>query len=190
MLAPAGSLARCGSLGALKYMHDKGIAHRDLKPENMLMTTKGADAEVKITDFGLSKFFDEQSSLMKTPCGTPGYIAPEVLHMRGYNQQCDIWSMGVIVYILLCGFPPFYADNDAQLFERIKKGQYEFLKPHWDPLPAEAKDFVRRMLIVDPAKRATCDQLLADPGRAKPPPLQATGRPAAGRTSHASPARQ
>jgi serine/threonine protein kinase len=155
-------------LGALKYMHDKGIAHRDLKPENMLMTTKGADAEVKITDFGLSKFFDEQSSLMKTPCGTPGYIAPEVLHMRGYNQQCDVWSMGVITYILLCGFPPFYADNDAQLFEKIKKGQYEFLKPYWDPISDGAKEFVKKMLIVDPAKRATCDQLLQDPWLAGP----------------------
>ena len=100
---------------------------------------------------------------MKTPCGTPGYIAPEVLLMRGYNQQCDIWSFGVIVYILLCGFPPFYADNDAQLFEKIKKGQYEFLKPYWDPISEEAKTFIRRMLVVDPAKRATCEQLLADP---------------------------
>jgi serine/threonine protein kinase len=146
-----------------RYMHDKGIAHRDLKPENMLMTSKDKDAEVKITDFGLSKIFDEQSSLMKTPCGTPGYIAPEVLHMRGYNHQCDVWSFGVIVYILLCGFPPFYADNDAQLFEKIKKGQYEFLKPYWDPISDGAKAFVRRMLIVDPKERATVDQLLADP---------------------------
>ena len=104
------------------------------------------DAVVKITDFGLSKFFDEQSSLMKTPCGTPGYIAPEVLHMRGYDKQCDVWSFGVIVYILLCGFPPFYADNDAQLFERIKRGKYEFIKPYWDPISEEAKAFVRRML--------------------------------------------
>ncbi len=114
-------------LGALKFMHDQGIAHRDLKPENMLMTTKAEDADVKITDFGLSKLYDDQSALMKTPCGTPGYIAPEVLHMKGYNQQCDVWSLGVIVYILLCGFPPFYADNDALLFEKIKKGEFTFL---------------------------------------------------------------
>ena len=121
------------------------------------------DAVVKITDFGLSKFFDEQSSLMKTPCGTPGYIAPEVLHMRGYDKQCDVWSFGVIVYILLCGFPPFYADNDAQLFEKIKRGKYEFIAPYWDPISEEAKAFVRRMLVVDPKKRSTCAQLLADP---------------------------
>ena len=111
--------------------HPRAAEHTSALRENMLMTDKGPDAEVKITDFGLSKFFDEQSSLMKTPCGTPGYIAPEVLHMRGYDSQCDVWSMGVIVYILLCGFPPFYADNDAQLFEKIKRGQYEFLKPYW-----------------------------------------------------------
>jgi serine/threonine protein kinase len=147
-------------IGALKYMHDKNIAHRDLKPENMLMTSKAADAQVKITDFGLSKFTDEYSSLMKTPCGTPGYIAPEVLHMRGYDKKCDVWSLGVIVYILLCGFPPFYADNDAQLFERIKKGQYEFLKPYWDPVSDTAKDLIKQMLIVDPAKRPDCDALL------------------------------
>ena len=100
---------------------------------------------------------------MKTPCGTPGYIAPEVLHMRGYDKQCDVWSFGVIVYILLCGFPPFYADNDAQLFERIKRGKYEFIKPYWDPISEEAKAFVRRMLVADPKKRATCSDLLKDP---------------------------
>jgi len=189
-------------LDALKFMHDQGIAHRDLKPENMLMTTKELDAEVKITDFGLSKFFDEQSSIMKTPCGTPGssfslharlrgsaaacvhvhaiahsslairaawgsaprcaagYIAPEVLHMRGYDQQCDIWSLGVIVYILLCGFPPFYAENDAQLFEKIKRGDYRFLQPYWDPVSDSAKDFIRHMLVVDPKKRWTAKQLM------------------------------
>jgi len=150
-------------LSALKHMHDKGIAHRDLKPENMLMGSKSLDAEVKITDFGLSKFFDEQSNVMKTPCGTPGYIAPEVLHMRGYDKACDVWSLGVIVYILLCGFPPFYADNDAQLFERIKSGQYEFIKPYWDPVSETAKEFIRSMLQVDPKKRATVDQLLGNP---------------------------
>ena len=156
-------LATCKLLSAMKYMHDKGIAHRDLKPENMLMTAKGKNAEIKITDFGLGKFFDAQSSMMKTPCGTPGYIAPEVLQMRGYDEKCDVWSLGVIIYILLCGFPPFYADNDAQLFERIKKGKYEFIKPYWDPVSEQAKNFVRRMLVVEPKKRPTCEELLEDP---------------------------
>jgi len=177
-------------LSALDYMHKQGVAHRDLKPENMLMTDKSDKAQVKITDFGLSKFFDEQSTMMKTPCGTPGYIAPEVLHMKGYDKQCDVWSLGVIVYILLCGFPPFYADNDAQLFERIKNGKYEFLKPYWDPISDAAKDFVRRMLVVDPAKRATCDELMKDPwldavrSQQEPPP--ATKGPGAGLTRELS----
>jgi len=100
---------------------------------------------------------------MQTPCGTPGYIAPEVLRMKGYGKECDIWSLGVIIYILLCGFPPFYADNDAQLYEKIKKGQYEFLRPYWDPISDSAKDLIRKMLTVDPAKRITCDDALLHP---------------------------
>ena len=98
---------------------------------------------------------------MKTVCGTPGYIAPEVLCMRGYDRQCDVWSLGVIVYILLCGFPPFYADNDAQLFKRIKAGDYKFLSPYWDKVSPAAKDFVTQMLLVDPAARATVEVLLS-----------------------------
>jgi len=150
-------------LSAMKYLHEKGIAHRDLKPENLLMTDDTPDAECKITDFGLSKAFDEHSQVMQTPCGTPGYIAPEVLLMKGYDKQCDVWSLGVIVYILLCGFPPFYADNDAQLFEKIKKGEYEFLRPYWDPISDSAKDFIRQMLQVDPKKRVTCQQAMEHP---------------------------
>jgi len=148
---------------AIKYLHDKNIAHRDLKPENLLMADDTPESEVKITDFGLSKAFDEQTQVMQTPCGTPGYIAPEVLVMKGYDKQCDVWSLGVIVYILLCGFPPFYADNDAQLFEKIKRGEYEFLRPYWDPISDSAKDFIRQMLRVDPKQRITCDQALAHP---------------------------
>jgi len=148
---------------AIKYLHDKNIAHRDLKPENLLMADDTPESEVKITDFGLSKAFDEHSQVMQTPCGTPGYIAPEVLVMKGYDKQCDVWSLGVIVYILLCGFPPFYADNDAQLFEKIKRGEYEFLRPYWDPISDSAKDFIRQMLRVDPKQRITCDQALAHP---------------------------
>jgi len=148
---------------AIKYLHDKNIAHRDLKPENLLMADDTPESEVKITDFGLSKAFDEQTQVMQTPCGTPGYIAPEVLVMKGYDKQCDVWSLGVIVYILLCGFPPFYADNDAQLFEKIKRGEFEFLRPYWDPISDSAKDFIRQMLRVDPKQRITCDQALAHP---------------------------
>jgi len=147
-------------IDAINYLHSLGIAHRDLKPENMLMTDNSSAAEVKITDFGLSKFFDEQSRVMQTPCGTPGYIAPEVLRMKGYGKECDVWSLGVIIYILLCGFPPFYAENDAQLYEKIKRGEYEFLRPYWDPISDSAKDLIRKMLTVDPKKRITCSEAL------------------------------
>ena len=97
---------------------------------------------------------------MKTACGTPGYVAPEVLTHENYSSQVDLWSVGVIVYILLCGFPPFYGDNDAQMFKRIKAGQFKFLSPYWDPISAEAKDFVRNLLIVDPKKRMTAAEAL------------------------------
>jgi len=100
---------------------------------------------------------------MQTPCGTPGYIAPEVLHMKGYGKECDVWSLGVIIYILLCGFPPFYADNDAQLYEKIKKGEFEFLRPYWDPISDTAKDLIKRMLTVDPKQRITCAGALEHP---------------------------
>merc|ERR1711998_622492 len=148
-------------LDALNYMHSKGIVHRDLKPENMLLSSKEDGSAVKLTDFGLSKMIDEHSALMKTPVGTPGYVAPEVLHGKpgGYDEKVDVWSMGVIIYILLCGFPPFYADNDAQLFAKIKAGNYQFLKPYWDPVSREAKDFVSKMLVTNPTERASIDEL-------------------------------
>jgi len=156
-------------LQALNYMHSKGIIHRDLKPENMLLAKKGDHRAVKLTDFGLSKMLDEQSSIMKTPCGTPGYVAPEVISKPagGYSKAVDVWSMGVITYILLCGFPPFYADNDAQLFAKIKKAEYKFLRPYWDPISEDAKKFIRSMLVVNVADRATIDELLLHPWLAK-----------------------
>ena len=156
-------------LGALNYMHKKGIIHRDLKPENMLLARKGDLSAVKLTDFGLSKMIDQQSQIMKTACGTPGYVAPEILTLKGggYDHQVDVWSMGVIIYVLLCGFPPFYANNDAQLYAKIKACKYSFIKPHWDPISESAKDFIRRMLVVDPKQRASIDELLKHPWLAK-----------------------
>ena len=97
---------------------------------------------------------------MKTACGTPGYVAPEVLAHDQYSSQVDLWSIGVIVYILLCGFPPFYGDNDAQMFKKIKAGTYKFLAPYWDPISADAKDFVAKLLVVDPRKRMTAAEAL------------------------------
>jgi len=150
-------------LDAIKYLHEKGVAHRDLKPENILLKDASTAAAVKITDFGLSKIFADDAAgevTMKTACGTPGYVAPEVLAHDTYSSQVDLWSIGVIVYILLCGFPPFYGDNDAQMFKKIKAGSYKFLAPYWDPISADAKDFVAKLLVVDPRKRLTAAEAL------------------------------
>ena len=150
-------------LNAVGYLHSMGIAHRDLKPENLLLKDTSEAAVVKITDFGLSKIFSDDAAgevVMKTACGTPGYVAPEVLMHETYSSQVDLWSIGVIVYILLCGFPPFYGDNDAQMFRKIKAGTFKFLSPYWDPISQDAKDFVSKLLVVDPKKRLTCAEAL------------------------------
>lgn len=97
-----------------------GIVHRDLKPENLLYTSRDVGSIIKISDFGLARFQDDD--VMTTACGTPGYVAPEVLHGRGYGLEVDFWSIGVILYIMLCGFPPFSEDTNEALFEVIKKG--------------------------------------------------------------------
>jgi len=149
-------------LDSIKYLHSQGIAHRDLKPENILLKDANSGV-IKVTDFGLSKIFAEDAQaeiVMKTACGTPGYVAPEVLGHETYSAQVDLWSVGVIVYILLCGFPPFYGDNDAQMFRKIKAGSYKFLSPYWDPISADAKDFVAKLLVVDPKVRMTAEQAL------------------------------
>jgi len=146
-------------LKAVLYLHEMGIAHRDLKPENLLLKDTTDEAVVKITDFGLSKIFADSAEgevVMKTACGTPGYVAPEVLTHENYSSQVDLWSIGVIVYILLCGFPPFYGDNDAQMFRKIKAGSYKFLSPYWDKISLDAKDFVGKLLVVDPKQRMDC----------------------------------
>ncbi|KAI8829827.1 kinase-like domain-containing protein [Chytriomyces cf. hyalinus JEL632] len=149
-------------LGAVDYLHSIGIAHRDLKPENLLLSDKSANAKVMISDFGLSKILNDESA-MKTACGTPGYVAPEVLRKRGYGREVDLWSIGVISYILLCGYPPFYDQNNAVLFRQIMSGRFEFDSPWWDNISKEAKDFIRRLLVLDPKQRYTAKQALAHP---------------------------
>jgi len=147
---------------ACSYLHSIGIVHRDLKPENLLLENKSPDSRVKIADFGLSKMMEAQS-VLQTACGTPGYVAPEVLIGEGYNQEVDVWSIGVIMYILLCGFPPFYAENNSKLFEKIMSGSYSFPSPYWDKISSSAKDLIRCMLVVDPKKRFTSIQVSEHP---------------------------
>lgn len=146
-----------------KYMHARDVIHRDLKPENLIYETKENNSLLKITDFGLAKLLSQTNDLMKTACGTPGYVAPEVLKKKKYMNKVDMWSCGVILYILLCGFPPFHDKNLRGLYKIIKKGQYSFPSPYWDKVSSAAKDCVKKLLVVDPEKRLSAVQLLEHP---------------------------
>ncbi|CAM9920209.1 unnamed protein product [Scytosiphon promiscuus] len=146
-------------LSAIAYCHDEhNICHRDLKPENFLFKDRADDAELKIIDFGLSRF-EDTNAVMTTRVGTPYYIAPEVLG-RSYTKACDLWSIGVIAYILLCGYPPFYGKTDKEIFCSVRRGEYDFPGPEWDTVSDEAKAFVRRLLVLDPNERPAASEAL------------------------------
>ncbi|XP_040851077.1 calcium/calmodulin-dependent protein kinase type 1 isoform X2 [Ochotona curzoniae] len=132
------------------------------QPENLLYYSLDEDSKIMISDFGLSKM-EDTGSVLSTACGTPGYVAPEVLAQKPYSKAVDCWSIGVIAYILLCGYPPFYDENDAKLFEQILKAEYEFDSPYWDDISDSAKDFIRHLMEKDPEKRFTCEQALQHP---------------------------
>ncbi|KAI7791948.1 calcium/calmodulin-dependent protein kinase type 1D [Triplophysa rosa] len=149
-------------LDAVNYLHSMGIVHRDLKPENLLYFNPQDGSKIMISDFGLSKM-EGTGDVMSTACGTPGYVAPEVLAQKPYSKAVDCWSIGVIAYILLCGYPPFYDENDSKLFEQILKADYEFDSPYWDDISDSAKDFISCLMEKDPAKRYTCEQALRHP---------------------------
>ncbi|XP_061075337.1 calcium/calmodulin-dependent protein kinase type 1D-like isoform X1 [Conger conger] len=148
-------------LQAVDYLHQNSIVHRDLKPENLLYYSQDENAKIMISDFGLSKMDD--LCAMSTACGTPGYVAPEVLAQKPYGKAVDCWSIGVITYILLCGYPPFYEDTEAELFSKIMKAQYEFDSPFWDNISQSAKDFIRNMMQKNPNMRYTTEEALRHP---------------------------
>ena len=148
---------------ALDYLHERKIVHRDLKPENILLADSSPDADIKVADFGLARLISGKD-MMKTACGTPGYVAPEVLQNKGYSSGAvDLWSAGVILYILLCGFPPFYEEELPALFDQILKARYDFPSPWWDTISDGAKDLVRKLLNTNPEKRYTAKQVLEHP---------------------------
>ncbi|XP_045075963.1 serine/threonine-protein kinase 33 isoform X4 [Coregonus clupeaformis] len=155
---------------AIVYLHKKDIVHRDLKLENILVKSyhHGIDNDminIKVTDFGLSvkKGGVGSENMLKATCGTPIYMAPEVINAHEYSQQCDVWSIGVIMYMLLCGEPPFIASSEERLFEMIKKGELNFDGPVWDTISDAAKKVLSCLLKVDPAHRITANELLDNP---------------------------
>jgi len=144
---------------ALDYLHGNNIVHRDLKPENLLYVDKKTNT-IMLVDFGLAKQMGE--NMLTTPCGSPAYVAPEVLERKPYGAEVDWWSLGVILYILLCGFPPFHDEHNnlKRLYKKIKKGKFEFVKPYWDGISEDAKDLVTNLLQTDPAKRFNAKKVL------------------------------
>jgi len=146
-------------LETMSYMHGQNVVHRDLKPENLLLTSESDDADLKIADFGFAKRIS-QLLPNETACGTPGYVAPEILRGDPYGAEVDIWSMGVIVYVLLAGYPPFYDEDRKKLFKKIKEGKYYFHEDYWGHVSPEAMDLIRKMLCVNQVERWTAKQLL------------------------------
>lgn len=141
-------------LSAIKHLHGHGIVHRDLKPENYLMNDASENSEVKLIDFGLSKRFSQEAEVerMTTVVGTPYYVAPEVLK-GNYDISCDVWSLGVILFVFLCGYPPFEGDNNKEIFRNVLKQPLTFDPTDWNTISASAKDLVSKMLEKDPALR-------------------------------------
>ncbi|XP_023601766.1 MAP kinase-activated protein kinase 3 isoform X2 [Myotis lucifugus] len=150
---------------AIQFLHSQNIAHRDVKPENLLYTSKEKDAVLKLTDFGFAK--ETTQNALQTPCYTPYYVAPEVLGPEKYDKSCDMWSLGVIMYILLCGFPPFYSNTGQAISpgmkRRIRLGQYGFPNPEWSEVSEDAKQLIRLLLKTDPTERLTITQFMNHP---------------------------
>ncbi|XP_051776996.1 serine/threonine-protein kinase Chk2 isoform X1 [Erpetoichthys calabaricus] len=150
---------------AVKYLHANGIIHRDLKPENVLLASHAENCLIKITDFNQSKILEE-SSLMRTLCGTPTYLAPEVFTDAatvGYSQAVDCWSLGVLLFICLSGYPPFYTKEGENVKDQITKGQYLLVPSIWNNISDLAQDVVKKLLVVNPKERLTLDQALDHP---------------------------
>lgn len=152
-------------LEAVKFIHEKNIVHRDLKPENILLDD---DMNVKLTDFGLATMLEDNQELTDL-CGTPGYLAPEVLNVSmnetapGYRKEVDMWAVGVIMYTLLSGSPPFWHRKQIYMLRAIMEGKYQFNSSEWDDVSNIPKDLISKLLVVDPKKRLTADDALQHP---------------------------
>lgn len=147
---------------ALQYLHDRMICHRDIKPENLLVIDRQTTKSLKLADFGLAVAVREP---LFTVCGTPTYVAPEILAETGYGVKVDVWAIGVIMYILLCGYPPFSSrtNNQEELFDQILSGLFEFNSPDWDEVTYPAKELISWSLVVDPLQRYSAKEILQHP---------------------------
>ncbi|XP_016520734.1 calcium/calmodulin-dependent protein kinase type II subunit delta isoform X3 [Poecilia formosa] len=150
-------------LEAVLHCHQMGVVHRDLKPENLLLASKLKGAAVKLADFGLAIEVQGDQQAWFGFAGTPGYLSPEVLRKDPYGKPVDMWACGVILYILLVGYPPFWDEDQHRLYQQIKAGAYDFPSPEWDTVTAEAKDLINKMLTINPAKRVTAADALKHP---------------------------
>ncbi|KAM6432407.1 calcium/calmodulin-dependent protein kinase type II subunit beta isoform 14-T14 [Liasis olivaceus] len=150
-------------LEAVLHCHQMGVVHRDLKPENLLLASKCKGAAVKLADFGLAIEVQGDQQAWFGFAGTPGYLSPEVLRKEAYGKPVDIWACGVILYILLVGYPPFWDEDQHKLYQQIKAGAYDFPSPEWDTVTPEAKNLINQMLTINPAKRITAHEALKHP---------------------------
>ncbi|XP_017306950.1 calcium/calmodulin-dependent protein kinase (CaM kinase) II beta 1 isoform X4 [Ictalurus punctatus] len=150
-------------LDSVNHIHQHDIVHRDLKPENLLLASKCKNAAVKLADFGLAIEVQGDQQAWFGFAGTPGYLSPEVLRKEAYGKPVDIWACGVILYILLVGYPPFWDEDQHKLYQQIKAGAYDFPSPEWDTVTPEAKNLINQMLTINPAKRITAQEALKHP---------------------------
>ncbi|XP_039276803.1 calcium/calmodulin-dependent protein kinase type II alpha chain isoform X19 [Nilaparvata lugens] len=150
-------------LESVNHCHTNGVVHRDLKPENLLLASKAKGAAVKLADFGLAIEVQGEQHAWFGFAGTPGYLSPEVLKKEPYGKPVDIWACGVILYILLVGYPPFWDEDQHRLYAQIKAGAYDYPSPEWDTVTPEAKNLINQMLTVNPSKRITASEALKHP---------------------------
>ncbi|XP_031780860.1 calcium/calmodulin-dependent protein kinase type II alpha chain isoform X33 [Nasonia vitripennis] len=150
-------------LESVHHCHHNGVVHRDLKPENLLLASKAKGAAVKLADFGLAIEVQGDTQAWYGFAGTPGYLSPEVLKKEPYGKPVDIWACGVILYILLVGYPPFWDEDQHRLYAQIKSGSYDYPTPEWDTVTPEAKNLINQMLTVNPSKRITASEALKHP---------------------------
>ncbi len=146
-------------LQAVDYLHENNIVHRDIKPENIMFESKQDNAEIRLIDFGLSRKHMDGEAPMSDPVGTAYYMSPELLKGK-HERSTDTWSIGIVTYILLCGYPPFRGKTNDNIFDAIRRGHFDFLTPAWSDKSNEAKDFIRRLLRRDPRKRLTTKKAL------------------------------